>query len=401
MGFGGSSEDGALQFDGWRLTGYIDRMDVVLDGEAVIFDYKSGNSGVLALKELIEGGKLQLQLYMLAARRSLGLSPVGSFYLPVCPGAGRPRGIGLGREPKPGRKTLRAPAGLECLKLYPNDLRYNADLEQLLADAENEANSTVGRIDAGDIAHDPGQCRSHLSIAVCRSRTPGSAREAGDTKTERLTAQQLAAIECRERDNPRRGGSANGQGRNDRALPAPARGAGAGRARSCFDLHLQGLRPERGTGPRRPRKPARGPDGRRLDRNVPLDGPRILRAHPVAADVVALDVLDDVRRRIRNAAFERALREVSEDLAVRRSCHASGWDHGRPAWPGPTISCVPAARNGPRSHRRRAWRATSRTPFRSSAGTSSIACSPRTETLTQHMKRAEALLDDEDRSLRR
>ncbi len=161
VGFGGSSEDGALQFDGWHLTGYIDRIDV-LDGEAVIFDYKSGNSGVLALKELIEGGKLQLQLYMLAARRSLGLSPVGSFYLPVCPGAGRPRGIGLGREPKPGRKTLRAPAGLECLKLYPNDLRYDADLEQLLADAENEANSTVGRIHAGEIAHDPGQCRSHF-----------------------------------------------------------------------------------------------------------------------------------------------------------------------------------------------------------------------------------------------
>jgi len=161
VGFGGSSEDGALEFDGWRLTGYIDRIDV-FDGEAVIFDYKSGGSGVLALKDLIEGGKLQLQLYMLAARRSLGLSPVGSFYLPVCPGSGRPRGIGYGLEPKPDRKTMRVPARLESLKLYPNDLRLDADLEQLLADAESEANLAVGKIHAGEIAHDPDECRNHF-----------------------------------------------------------------------------------------------------------------------------------------------------------------------------------------------------------------------------------------------
>ena len=161
LGFGGSSDDGVLSFDGWRLTGFIDRVDV-LDGEAVIFDYKSGSSGILACKDLIEGGKLQLQLYMLAVRQSLDLTPVGSLYVPVCAGQERPRGIGLGLEPKPGRKRPRQLPGLEALKLSWTDLRLEKDLEGILEDAVNEANCAVQSIQAGEIAHGPDDCRHHF-----------------------------------------------------------------------------------------------------------------------------------------------------------------------------------------------------------------------------------------------
>lgn len=164
VGFSEGSEHDALKFDGWRVEGFVDRIDV-LNGDAVIIDYKSGGSGILSCQNIVDQGKLQLQLYMLAVSRNWKLKPVAALYMPVCATKDRPRGIVLGEEPDDGKKTLKVPRGLGDLKLYAGDRRRADDLEELLSCAETEAKAVVEKIQAGDIAHGPTECRSHLEHA--------------------------------------------------------------------------------------------------------------------------------------------------------------------------------------------------------------------------------------------
>ena len=88
----------AADLGGFTLHGKIDRIDVSADGYALIRDYKL-SSKVIAGKKLIEEGKLQMPLYLLAAR-GFGLDPIGGLYSPL--GAtreDRPRGL-LDKEHK-------------------------------------------------------------------------------------------------------------------------------------------------------------------------------------------------------------------------------------------------------------------------------------------------------------
>jgi ATP-dependent helicase/DNAse subunit B len=63
-----------------RLHGYIDRIDINEAGELRVIDYKTGSSH-LAARDLVEGRRLQLAVYALAARDALGLgNPIEGFY---------------------------------------------------------------------------------------------------------------------------------------------------------------------------------------------------------------------------------------------------------------------------------------------------------------------------------
>jgi hypothetical protein len=63
-----------------RLHGIVDRVDINSNGELRVIDYKSGGSH-LTQKELIEGQRLQLPIYAMAASQALGLGqPVEGFY---------------------------------------------------------------------------------------------------------------------------------------------------------------------------------------------------------------------------------------------------------------------------------------------------------------------------------
>ena len=85
--------------DGFSLHGRIDRIDRSIDGHALIRDYKL-SSKVLAGKKLIEEGKLQMPLYLLAAR-GFGLDPIGGLYSP----------LGATREDRPRGPDRQGPQG--------------------------------------------------------------------------------------------------------------------------------------------------------------------------------------------------------------------------------------------------------------------------------------------------
>jgi len=63
-----------------RLHGLVDRVDINANGELRVIDYKSGGSH-LTPQDLVDGRRLQLPLYALAASQALGLGdPVEGFY---------------------------------------------------------------------------------------------------------------------------------------------------------------------------------------------------------------------------------------------------------------------------------------------------------------------------------
>jgi ATP-dependent helicase/DNAse subunit B len=68
-----------------RLHGYIDRIDCNEAGELRVIDYKTGSSH-LSARDLVEGRRLQLAVYALAARDALGFGePVEGFYWRIGP----------------------------------------------------------------------------------------------------------------------------------------------------------------------------------------------------------------------------------------------------------------------------------------------------------------------------
>jgi len=66
--------------DEFRVRGFIDRVDRDADGRLCIIDYKSGSTPISG-RDLVEGRRLQIALYALAARDALDLGEVGDgFY---------------------------------------------------------------------------------------------------------------------------------------------------------------------------------------------------------------------------------------------------------------------------------------------------------------------------------
>ncbi|HXV42897.1 MAG TPA: PD-(D/E)XK nuclease family protein, partial [Anaerolineae bacterium] len=69
--------------DEFRLRGFIDRVDQDAAGRLCLIDYKSGSTPITA-RDLVEGRRLQIALYALAARDALALGEVANgFYWPI------------------------------------------------------------------------------------------------------------------------------------------------------------------------------------------------------------------------------------------------------------------------------------------------------------------------------
>jgi len=173
------SERPALQIDGWRLHGAIDRVDRDPLGRALVHDYKTSGSVTPGAK-LEEEAKLQLQLYLIAVAERWGAEPVAGLYHPLAgTSTRRPRGLALEEA-----ADELAPYGLSR-----TDLLDREAFEAMLDDARRRAGEIVGRMRRGEIHRDPGPRRGLRGHGVCppfcdfapicrRDRAPAEPREA-------------------------------------------------------------------------------------------------------------------------------------------------------------------------------------------------------------------------------
>ncbi len=158
-GFSESEQSGkpALEIDGWRLHGAIDRIDRTPDGRALVLDYKL-SSRVSPREKLEEEAKLQLQLYLIAVAELWGAEAVGGLYHPLrATSERRPRGFV--RED--------AADDLADYGLSRTDKVDDTELEELLADARLRAGEIVARMRAGRIDRDPGPRQGLRNHGIC------------------------------------------------------------------------------------------------------------------------------------------------------------------------------------------------------------------------------------------
>lgn len=147
-----------VEMDGWRLKGMVDRVDIrggyepVEGAEALVMDYKTGSADSdHSASKLVEKGKVQIPLYMLALQRSLGLEPVAGFVLPLKESDDhRPRGAIPKDEPEVIGE--RGHVGTDLVD----------SVESFMDEALDLANQAVSGIREGSLEHSPDDCRKHL-----------------------------------------------------------------------------------------------------------------------------------------------------------------------------------------------------------------------------------------------
>jgi ATP-dependent helicase/DNAse subunit B len=148
-----------LELDtGVRVRGVIDRLDLDADGGAIVRDYKTGSSAAkYPAARWAKDRQLQVALYMLAAQRLLGRRPVAGFYQPVAANDLRARGVYL-RDVDVGGGVVE------------NDARDQAELDDLLADAESRAVAIAAALRAGELTPCPETCSRDgcMYPGICR-----------------------------------------------------------------------------------------------------------------------------------------------------------------------------------------------------------------------------------------
>ncbi|MDX6664461.1 MAG: hypothetical protein QOG68_667, partial [Solirubrobacteraceae bacterium] len=140
-------EDFRTDLGPFVLHGRIDRVDA-LGGEAVIVDYKGKSATPVG--KWVEDGRLQLGLYLLAARRlwaegAFPGEPVGGLYQPLGLLETRPRGA-LVDNADPGRQD------------YSNDRIPEAEFDDILSQVLAAAQEAAAQLRAGALVPRPETC---------------------------------------------------------------------------------------------------------------------------------------------------------------------------------------------------------------------------------------------------
>jgi RecB family exonuclease len=128
---------------GAKVRGRIDRIDIGLGGEAVVYDYKSSYAPAPA--KWVSEGKVQVALYMRAVEQLMGLRVVGGFYQPLSGRDLRARGV-LDSD---------SSVELDCVK---GDPRPGEEVEELLEEAIAVARAAVSEASAGALQARPRTC---------------------------------------------------------------------------------------------------------------------------------------------------------------------------------------------------------------------------------------------------
>ncbi|HTR73249.1 MAG TPA: PD-(D/E)XK nuclease family protein [Solirubrobacteraceae bacterium] len=142
---------------GVKLRGRIDRIDVGPGGEAVVYDYKGAS--VTPSARWIADGKIQLALYMHAARELLGLEVVGGMYQP------------LGGVDLRARGVLAASASFE-LDCVRTDVVDAGELDEIVSEALALARAAAAEAVAGAVDARPATCTYTGGCeypAICRT----------------------------------------------------------------------------------------------------------------------------------------------------------------------------------------------------------------------------------------
>jgi len=131
--------------DGLSVRGRIDRVDTS-DGYALVRDYKTGKTAhpVAAWER---DRRLQVALYMIAARELLGAELAGGVYVPLAGKDRRPRGIVL--------DSARDKLGGDFVQ---NDVQPRDEIERQLDLARRRAVELAGRMRSGDVRPCPKTC---------------------------------------------------------------------------------------------------------------------------------------------------------------------------------------------------------------------------------------------------
>jgi ATP-dependent helicase/nuclease subunit B len=156
------SEKGPLPLASGGVHGQIDRIDLGPAREALVQDYKSGGKVDGGAGMLEKRGKLQLQLYMLAARELWGHDLAGGLY--------RPLGGTGDRTPK-GLLRKELADELAGLDPRPRDHLSDEDFEEALDAAKEKAEQIVASVQGGRVIRDPigGSCPDWCSFQpICR-----------------------------------------------------------------------------------------------------------------------------------------------------------------------------------------------------------------------------------------
>ena len=205
------SEKGPLPLAGGGVHGQIDRIDLGPRGEALVQDYKSGGKVDGGAGMLEKRGKLQLQLYMLAARELWG-HRARRRRLPArsaAPATAPPRACCE-------RSWPRSSPGLDP---RPRDHLDDEEFEGALEAAKQKAEEIVASVQArqGDPRPDRGQLPRLVQLPADlppRARAAGGGAllrgGRGGMSAER-TEQQGAAVESRGRDVFLRAGAGTGK----------------------------------------------------------------------------------------------------------------------------------------------------------------------------------------------
>jgi RecB family exonuclease len=157
------SEKGPLQLSGGGVHGQIDRIDLGPAGDALVQDYKSG-AKVDGGAGMLDRGKLQLQLYMLAARELWELELAGGVY--------RALG-GRGEDARRPKGVLRKALEEDLAGLRPRERDHLDDesFESVLDEARAKTEEIIDSIHKGKVVRDPigGSCPDYCSFQpICR-----------------------------------------------------------------------------------------------------------------------------------------------------------------------------------------------------------------------------------------
>jgi RecB family exonuclease len=159
------SENPAVPVDGWSIKGKVDRIDLSPDRgdgsprEAVVIDFKSGDVKDLTHLKSEESRRLQLQLYLHAARFS-GRTPVAGLYVSLRPDAGLSRGaFSAGVE---GEMLARGASKSDVLPSAEGDEGATSGIDGFIDEGLERAGRSVEAMLAGLLEHDPATCPDHF-----------------------------------------------------------------------------------------------------------------------------------------------------------------------------------------------------------------------------------------------